>query len=329
MPGKLILLYGEEDFLLNKELAKLKKKLVDPGLETFSYQQLEGKRERFDEIIMNIQSLPTFSATRLVVIKEPFFLKSAAGKKDEADSSKQEQLLFASLENIPDGVTVVIAVNGSVDMRQKAAQFLKKNAEVKEFKRLAAWEEDKVLSFITTYLKDKKYTVTKEAAELLMAIAGTSLQNLSNELDKIIVYAGSRQEINLTDIKAAASQGELEAFELQDLFNKRAFADIYEVIGRMVKEGNSPIMIMGGFITQVRTMLQIKELIVQGRNQFEITGYLKKNPYYIKKLYAGAQKYSLSELKKIFTELHQADVKTKSGQLEGRLAIELALSSIF
>ncbi len=329
MPGKLLLFYGEEEFLLNRELSALKEKLVPPGLETFAYQQIDGRRERFDEIIMNIQSLPTFSATRLVIIKEPYFLKSAAGQKNEEEKDKQEQLLFSSLENIPEGVTVVIAVNGSVDLRQKAAQFLKKKAEVKEFKRLASWEEDKVIGFVNGYLKEKKYTISADAAQLLIAVAGTALQNLSNELDKIIVYTGERKNITLADIKAAASQGELEAFELQDLFNRRSFADIYEVIGRMVKEGNSPIMIMGGFISQVRTMLQIKELIGQGRNQFEIAGYLKKNPYYIKQLYAGAQKYSLVELKKIFTELHQADIKIKSGQLEGRLAVELALSSVF
>jgi len=322
MSGELLLIYGDEYFLIDDQLEGLKKQYVAPGMESFAYEMIRQKDIDINNLVNVIQTLPSFSPHRLIVIKDFEYL----GRK--ALDDQEEGLLTAALDNIPDGVVVAFVVYGNVDKRKKFSKYLMKTAKVSEHKSFASWEQEKLFFWLQNVIEKKGYKVSREALTILTQISGVSLRALVNEIEKIITYIGGRKNIEAADVSLMSSPGEIISFDLNDAVNAKDTKKILSLMHRMVKEGSSPVLILGMLVSQVRLLLQIKEGLSFGKDVGSIASKLRKSPYYIKKLAGGTNKYSIPELEKFYFSLHEADVKMKTGKLEQKLALELAVSGL-
>lgn len=333
-------LYGEEKYLIDKALFRLREKTVGASPDVFSYQVIVGTVQNFEEILIAIQTIPCFSPQRMVVVKEPFFLlnkkSKTADKEPEAEedaakesiSEEQEKLLWDSLDNLPGGVTVVFLVHGNIDQRRKTTIFLKERAVFSEFNPFAFWEQDKLYNWLINSFKERGYALSEDGAELLTQIAGNSLEVLNNEIEKIVTYVGKKTKIEIADIKTIVSQGELVGFELQDALCGRDIKGALEYLNLLKKQGDSPIMVIGSIAALFRLMAQVKELAACGQDQNAIARSLGKKPFYIKKIMNGVRHYSAIELKNFLIELHYTDQKIKTGRMEQQLALEYVISTL-
>lgn len=339
MPKPIHILYGEEKYLVDRALEKLRTKKIGVAPDVFSYQVIEGNIHNFNELIVAIQTIPCFSPQRMVVVKEPFFLlnkKSKASEEEKEDASsssegvseEQENLLRDSLDNLPVGVTVVFLIHGNIDQRRKTTNFLKERAVFSEFKPFSFWEQDKLYEWLINSFKERGYALSEDGAEVLTQIAGNSLEVLNNEIEKIVTYVGKKQKVELADIKTIVSQGDLVGFELQDALCDRDIKSALGYLTQLKKQGDSPIMVMGSIASLFRLMAQVKELAARGQDQNAIGRVLGKKPFYIKKILNGCRHYSPAELKNFIIEMHYADQKIKTGRMEQQLALEYVVSTL-
>lgn len=313
--------HGSEHYLIDQAVRELKAKVLEPGWEAFGYDLLEDKTATVDNIVNSVQTFPAFAPCRFVLIRNPIFLK--------AEENTQEQMLMDAFGNIPDGVTVVIAIYGSLDMRKKFSKFLQANAVIEKFESFESWDRHDVVTWIQNNIATQGYKINEEAASFLAEVSGHSLGALANELAKIITYCGNNKSITREVVATVASQGEQSLFEISEAFRQRDISRLLVCLRRLWKDGEQPQSVLGFLAAQVKLLLQIKELQQLGKNYQGIAQLVKKNPFYIKNIMEkDAAKYALPDLKKFYYGLQQADFNSKTGIMPADIALEMAVATL-
>lgn len=324
--NNLYLIYGEEFFLIDRDCAQLKAKHVDPALEAFGYQLIAERGQNLDDIVNALQSIPSFTPERLVVIRNPFFLKNKAVEGEEVTglSPEQEILLLETLGTLPAGVTVVLVVYGAVDMRRKLAKYIQTKAKVIKHDAFAFWDKDKIADWLIAETEKRGKKLALPAALFLSQNGGTLLGALYAEVEKLFTYVGAAPLITLADIQTVASPGALSSFALNESIRTRNLPQIMILLRRLAKDGEAAPMVLGQIAAQIKQFLQVKELQAQRKSSQEIATILKKHPFFIKNVCEDAARYALPELRTMYMELQQADYKAKTGLLQPYVALELA-----
>lgn len=324
--SNLYVIYGEESFLIDRDCAQLKAKHVDPALEAFGYQLIPERGQNLDDLVNALQSIPSFTPERLVIVRNPFFLKNktAEGEESTGLSPEQETLLIETLGNLPAGVIVVLAQYGAIDMRRRLAKYIQTKAKVIKHDAFAFWDKDKIADWLVAETEKRGKKLALPAALFLSQNGGTSLGGLYAELEKLFTYVGKAPQISLADVQTVASPGALSSFALNESIRTRNLPQIMVLLRRLAKDGEYAPVVLGQIAAQIKQFLQVKELQSQRKSPPEIASILKKHPFFIKNVCEDAQRYSLGELKTMYMELQQADYKIKTGLLQPYVALELA-----
>ena len=65
----LYFIYGEEEFLADRAVARLVEKLVAPEFKDFNYSTFYGKECRAEQILDTAMTLPMFAERRVILVK--------------------------------------------------------------------------------------------------------------------------------------------------------------------------------------------------------------------------------------------------------------------
>jgi len=104
-------------------------------------------------------------------------------------------------------------------------------------------------------------TITPKAAELLFERVGFHPVAVVMEAEKLALYAGSRQEINVDDLDTLVGRTRQEAvFELTDALGKRNLEQSLLVAGRLADNGVHPLAIIATIKNYTRTLLLFRAL---------------------------------------------------------------------
>lgn len=344
MTKNIFLFYGEEDFLIDEEI----KKLVGSG--SLNIETFDGLRGPMDKIINSIASVSLLLGERVVIVKDPWFLKTQranlpAGRQGGARSEevgeegeegeegkgagdKGIEQLAQVLGSLAGGVRVVFVVYGNADRRKKLFKVIEKLADVREFKPYAEWEQEKLESWIIRKVNSSGKKIGGGAAELLMDISGASLRALSSEIDKLVTYVGDRGSIEESDVKAVASSGEISAYSLVSALRDRNTHSSIEALTRLIRDNVEPVPLIGLMASQFRMLLQVKSLKDARLSPSQISQRLGANPYFVRKCSENSHHYSLAEMKNILELLHNADLKIKTGYGSPRSILEMTIIEI-
>ena len=114
--------YGDESYLMEREVKRLITTLVPPDVADFNLDILYGGDRKGQEIASAAQTLPMFAQRRLVVVK-----------RSEALVDADHEALTEYLRN-PSPTTCLLLVGKKPDLRRKFFLELKKIGELVEFK---------------------------------------------------------------------------------------------------------------------------------------------------------------------------------------------------
>jgi len=118
------LFYGEEAYLINNALEKLKKNLVDPSFEQLNFIILEGKEISAEKIVDACETLPFMAEKKLIYVKGSDIFQG----KSKVLSEEQEKYMVNYIKEIPSSTTVVFYGTSSVDTRRKIVKEIKKQS---------------------------------------------------------------------------------------------------------------------------------------------------------------------------------------------------------
>jgi DNA polymerase-3 subunit delta len=303
------LLYGEEDYLKKQMKERLVQALVTDG-DTMNYTVFEGKRADQAEILDLAETLPFFAEHRVIVLED-----TELGKKSDEDFIKR-------LEGLPD-TTIMIFVEKSIDKRSKIYKFIKKQGYPAD---MAVQDEKQLLVWMASILKKEGKQITNANAAYFLHKVGTDMNQIRNELEKVILYTGTRKEIARTDIDDICSTeitgkifDMLEAIAVKQ--QKKALTLYYELLE--LKE--PPLKILALLVRQCNQMLVVKSM-AKTESQNKVIG--KKagiHPYVVGKIKKQAQQFLPAQLIAMVRSCGETDERIKTGLINDRIGVELLI----
>ncbi len=303
----IVALTGSNGFLLRSELSKLTGEFVKE-YDDMALEKLDGEDVEFDRIRESLESLPFLASKKMVILHTP------SANKEFLE--KFEQLM----DNIPE-TTDAIIVEPKLDKRLSYYKYLKKKTQFKEFNEL---DESGLSNWLVELVKEKGGKLNNSDARYLVDRVGANQQLLASEIKKLIQYNPevTRQTIELLTEPTPQST----IFELLDAAfsgNTKRAVKIYEEQRELKVE---PIQIIAMLAWQIHVIAIIKT--AGDRDIDSIAREAKLNPFVVRKSQNIARRLSLSDLKKLVSEVLDIDVRMKSQSINADDAMLNLLISI-
>ncbi len=304
---KVYLLYGEEAYLKKQYKDKLIKAMLPEG-DTVNYAYYEGKGIEPEQLIDLAETMPFFAERRLIVVENSGFFKNSVPK-------------FADyIKTMPD-TACFIFVENEVDKRGKMYKAVKDAGYISEMGRQ---DEKTLLYWIAGQMGREGKQIRESAARYLVSRAGTDMELLEKELEKLFSYTLGRREITAEDIDAVCTiQISNKIFDMVEAVaakqQKKALDYYYDLLA--LKEPSMRILYL--LTRQFRLLYEVKELMKQGFDKAQIARTAKLHPFVAGKYMKQCKDFSDKQLKDIMEAGVQYEELVKTGCLNDRMSVEL------
>lgn len=313
-PGTLYVFHGEEAYLRDYYLARMKAKLLPEGLEDFNYHVLQGKDFDLKGLAMLIDCLPVMSERTLLVVMDYDLYK---GDKEG---------LAALLADLPDYLCLVFVydlIEYKADARTKLAAAIKATGSVVQFQRQ---EQGDLVDWIRRRFKADGHDIDSEEARYLIFQCGDLMTGLISEIGKISAYAKNHR-ITRADIDAVATpQLDAVVFQMTDAISAGNFEKAAAVLGDLFHMQEVPIKLLAVLGRQLRQLYSARLALEAGKGSpylMELWGL--RSAYPADKLMQAARRFSLSWCRRAVIRCGELDLEMKSGGDGEELLIGLLL----
>jgi DNA polymerase-3 subunit delta len=328
----LYILLGDDDFSLTRSLEEIKRGIGDQALLAANTTAFDGQQLSLDQLRTVCETVPFLAEKRLVIIRglvgrfEP--QDRHRRRKKTAPSTKQEneyKSFAACLSNLPDS-TVLVLFDGRIKSGNPLLKQLSAKAEVRTFPLLKG---DELRQWIKREVAEQGASMSPQAVDLLAKLVGGNLWIMSNEINKLALFASGRR-IEAEDIKAIVSSAqEANVFALVDAILDFKTGVAEQLLEQLLQIGASPAYLLVMLSRQVRMIVLTKELTRQRKPEVEIQSRLGlTQEFVLRKTLEQAQRHSLERLKQVYRKLLQADLFIKTGKYEGGLALNLLIAEL-
>ncbi|MCL2828948.1 MAG: DNA polymerase III subunit delta [Oscillospiraceae bacterium] len=317
------LLWGEEDYLREFYLGKMRDQILPVGLEELNYFRFDGKGTDMDALEVAIDTLPAFSPRKFIEIRDFDFYKAAADKRDRLD---------AILADVPAYCCIAFIFSDPAfkpDGRMKIHRHFKDAGLSVEFLKQA---ESDLIAWIGRRFAAMGKTIDRTTAEYLIFFCGGLMTGLIGEIEKIGAYAKG-QAVTRADIDAVATPIlDAVVWKFTDALGQRDWDSATKIMGELFLMREAPIMILAATGKQLRQLFSARLAVDGGRDTY----YLKslwgmRHDYPARLLYNNARKFSFPWLRRAVLLTAETDLKMKSTGQSGEallkdLLIRLAAS---
>ena len=304
------IIVGAEHHLVFEALSLVRKAVEDAGADPLSFQSIPGREVRAEAVIASLRTVPMLGGRPLVILRE--------GESIPKDAT---EVLASYMEKPVESSTLVIVAE-KLDGRTKFMQSAAKNGAVIECKPLYL---DKVPGWIARETRRKGRQIAQAAAEFMANMIGTDLGQLSEAIDRVILYVGEKKIVELKDVEqAVAETHQHTVFEMTDAVGQRNWPKAFAFLTNILENGQSPVLVLGMLARHFRILSKAKE--AAGRvAEGELAKYLGVHPYYARGYLAQSRNFSAGELRKAFRLLHRCDRELKSSRIPKERVLERAL----
>ena len=302
------ILYGIDKSLIKNELDKILNKI---NIEDVVYY--DTTTNSLIDIIDDASTISMFSNQKVIVVENSFFL--CPNK-----SIDNIELLENYLKQYNSDTYMIFIINTeNIDSRKKIVKKIKEIGEIKELNKI----DDKYIEeYINNYLKENDYKI--EDLKYFLDKVGKDLNNIKNELDKLLIYKMTDKTITNKDIdKVLVKVLDSEIFVLTDAIIARDVKLSLDLLKEFLNNNYEEMQIIMLLASQFRFLFQVKRLLNKNKSESEIAKILEVNPYRVKftkkKLYNYSEKLLLTYIKK----LAKIDHDIKLGIMDKKMALEL------
>lgn len=329
----LYLLYGEERYLLENKLKKIKKEFGDT-IKGINFIQID--ESNVSELISDIET-PAFGYPSKLIIAQNTGLfkkekKAAKGKSSKTDSAEIKK----KSNNLADKIAEYIEEHKGIFQKDVTLVFveeeadkdnlykeIEKNGEVTNFELL---KMPQLIDNIKKICNAYKVNIDYETTKYFIECCGISMQDLINEIRKLIEYAGTNGTIKKEDIdKLSIKQLDSVIFDLTDSLGKKDIKNALNVLNNLLysKEPIQKILIT---LYNHFKKLYIVKMSEKYNKDLATAMNLKPNQMFLTNKYKSQARYfNVIELRKILQELTDLDANYKVGLIDLNIGLETIL----
>lgn len=326
--GPAVALFGREQYLVNWSCGEIIRKYVNPACRELDMSVLEGENITPEKIREACETFTMMSEKRVVLVKNFGVLK---GSRVKGFGESQEGELAEYIKNLPESCMLVMTAD-TADKRKKLFKAIQANGNAYDFDTLG---DAALKAFVEKRIRNAGKSARPSVINEIIQRSGYfnketeyTLYNLENDLKKLTAYS-SGSEITAADVRETVSQNlETTMFGMIDAISSGRKGEAYTILNSLLGSGESVYKMLGLLTSQFEIMLQVKELLEEGKNQKEIHGLLKIHEFRVKKAASFCGRYSSKDLRKILVKIYDIDKNIKTGLLGSTLAMEMFISQV-
>jgi len=298
--------YGEEDFNIEAEIAKLKKGLDKNFLE-MSYKTYDNPK--FPDLISILRSQPMMFGKMLIVINcLEYFSKTF----DDKQIKEIESAIAGNNENLDIAFVAALPRDGGkkLDSRKKFFKLLAKQNS-KECACIPTYKTAELEDWVRKQAKAKSLKINPDAVTTLISQVGNNLRQLDGELEKLRLMCYPDKVATKEIVKEICISNE-DLFAFSDfLMQGEKDRALFEY--RKLLEKKYPLEILSTLQTMLRRWIIIKAKSSE-LGSFELAKLTGQHEYVVKLTMQKLKKTSLKDLVKMKKNLTEAEYRIKSGQ---------------
>lgn len=316
-PGRLYIFHGEETYLRDFYLNRLKNMILTGGMGAFNLHELGPKEMSPHALETAVDCLPMMAERTLVLVTD--YDPYKAGEKDREEYIR----IFSQLPDYCCLVFLYDLIDYKGDARTKLAACLKQHGTVVNFARQ---EQGDLVDWVRRRFKAMGKEIDSRLAVELIFRCGDLMTGLIGEIEKVGAYAKG-SHITRADIQAVTTpQLDAVVFEMTDAIGEKKFDQAAAVLGELYQMKEEPLRIMAVLSRQMRQIYSARLAMEQRRG----TGYVAQlwglKPYPAEKIMASARRFDLGWCRRGVIRCGQTDLAMKStGQDHQQLLITLLL----
>jgi DNA polymerase-3 subunit delta len=309
MDSLIYVIAGKEDSLVNAQCQELIAKFLEPQQRAMGLSVYQGDEITIAEVLDELRTVPFLTDKRVVVVKQA-----------EDFVSKYRQYLEKYFYNPCPTARLVLVVT----TWQSSTKLAKKLPQVGRLINVAAPKRWQLPAHVVEYaLSTYHKKLDKNAAELLVDLAGDDLLRLYSEVDKLALFIGEGKTITTDHVESLVGHNRIfDAFEVIDAVTAGNTGEAIVRLRNMFSSDKSAeYTVVGAFAYHIRQMFSAKALLQKGADPADIAKQLRiwRNK---DRFFAQLRQVTLEQIAETLRRLATIDYETKTGRTKAAIAIE-------
>ena len=308
-PAELLLIHGEERFLVDREARAWLAAARAASASDFSVEVLDAP-SRLDGLRRSLIEVPFLDARRHLLVRDPPQLSERPRRG--ADSA---EALAGALETRAPSTSVCLVAHTKVSAANpvlKAVQRLRGRISEHPLPRrreLRVWLERRVA--------ERRLRLPRGAVDHLLLVVGADLGRMENELDKLAAHSGGGAVPTLDQVRILAGGLEqLAAWDIVDRLLTPPHVRGAAAVDALIEDGVSPIYLLSVVAGQLREVLAAAEVLAGGGGAAAVAGRLGLPPWRAERLVRWTGRVSPELLVDWLRQLQRLDAGVKAGELD-------------
>ena len=319
--NSIYLLYGEETFLLESCIKKIKNNF---GERKEGINEIKLDDTNVNSIISDMET-PAFGYEKKIIIVRNSGLFKKEGKRKTGVNTKLienvARYINENIETIKEAV-VLVFVEKEIEKNELYKE-VEKNGIVCEFQELKPIQ---LIARIKAICKAYKVNIDDNTAKYFIECAGTNMQDLINEIRKLIEYGGENSEITKKEIDLLCiKQLDSVIFDLTDNIGKKNVTKALQVLNDLLYQKEPIQKILITLYNHFKKLYITKLAIRENKNIAESLKLKPNQIFLVNKYKMQANYFGEKELRTIIEELINLDYNYKTGLIDLNIGLESIL----
>lgn len=267
------------------------------------YHLFEGEELNAAIFHEAVQTVPFLSEKKLILVKN--FINEG--------STEEQKKVAERLDEIPDYAIIVFVENQKPDAR---LALFKKIGKIGHATEMTEPDKDKLIPWIQQEFSERGITVQYGVAEELSESVGPHMLQLSQEIEKLSLYAQEKQ-LTPQALEALVSPNiSSSIFKLMDDIGQKKAKSCLKTFNTLMESGEDIVQIFFMIVRNFRILIQVRSCLEQKLDKSQIVAKLKEHPFTITKAMTQAQQFNSVQLVGIYRKLLDRDIAIKSGKIK-------------
>ncbi len=304
----LYFLFGDEPYLLNQSVDRLKSTVVNESTADFNLNIYYAADSEVSVIKDSVEMLAMMAPQRLVIVKEA------------QDLTDKEWTVLEPLFENPVDSTVFVLTASKIDRRKKSVRLLLDKARSVEFKRPY---ENQIPTWINYIAGLHQIEISEESIHLLHKLVGSHLQEIDSEVRKLKDFMGDRKRVEVSDVSQVVSHVREESvFDLTRSIGENNRVKSLELLVHLLDQGQNEMGIIAMISRHVRLLIKVKRGQEQGLFGAKLAQTVQVAPYFLNEYIEQGKTWSIPRLEDMLMLLDDTDKALKSSPLSSHIWLE-------
>ncbi len=318
--------HGDDDLRIDEEVEKMRARMGSGSEADLNTAEYDGQAVDAAEVISAASAYPFLFDKRLIIVKGmlAWITRKGAGETGKRNVER----LASDLPRLPEWARVVFCERAKVPDTHKVIKAARESEN--GYEKLFEVPRDATAWIIKRAADQYGAEIEAPAAAALASVIAGDLRRADNELLKLAAYVDGARPIRESDVALLTPYvSEANVFQMADAIAEGRGGAALQAYGKLIDQGEEPLMIYGMIVRQFRLLLLAKEHLAAGGYTNTLAEALNtRSGYGLDKVARQSRAFELDQLERIYRILQDYDRQMKTGAITPDLALPLLIGSL-